>query len=526
MRKLTGSLGLAALIACCSQGFAQFQPGGPGGGFPGGAPGGGFPGGGPGGGFPGGPGGGFGRPGMGGMGGGPGGFDPANIANMMFDRVANGKSTLTISEYKSQRDPDASAKLAAWAAKNGITSGQVTREQFAGFMKERFAEMQANGGMRFGGAPGGAPGGGTPGVTMAVTSGPGGQPQVMTFNSPPGGGFPQFNPEEFAKNRFAELDTDKNNFINDGELQSPLKDALATVDTDKDGKVNLAEFTEFTKQQFASGGFPGMGGFVIPVPESERKVAVYRAGSLPKELPEWFSKLDTDKDAQVGLYEWKKGGKPASEFRDLDENSDGLVTVDEALIPTRVAERKRKVQENPGLVGALPEGAVAPNQNQGGWGGGGWGGGGWGGRGDWGRGDRGDRGDRGSSSSDKDKEREKMRESKDKSGASGGPPSESGRGDRPSRGDRASRGGPGGESPFGGRGSRGGPPGSMGGPGGESPFGGRGSRGGPPGSMGGPGAGPGGESPFSGRGGRGSRGDRGGPGGPPASPTGPTNGGR
>ena len=44
MRKLTGSLGLAALIACCSQSLAQFPPGG-GGGFPGGG-GGGFPGGG------------------------------------------------------------------------------------------------------------------------------------------------------------------------------------------------------------------------------------------------------------------------------------------------------------------------------------------------------------------------------------------------------------------------------------------------------------------------------------------------
>lgn len=479
----------------------------------------------------------MGGPGMGG----PGGFDPANIANMMFDRVANGKSTLTISEYKSQRDPEASAKLAAWAAKNGITSGQVTREQFAGFMKERFAEMQANGGMRFGGPPGGgAPGAapaGAPGATIAISGGPGGQPQVMTFNAPPGGGFPQFNPEEFAKNRFTELDTDKNNFINDGELQSPLKDALTMVDTDKDGKVNLAEFTEFTKQQFASGNFGGMGGFVIPVPESERKVAVYRAGSLPKELPDWFGKLDTDKDAQVGLYEWKKGGKPASEFRELDENSDGLVTVDEALIPTRVAERKRKVQENPGLVGALPEGAVAPNQMQGGWGGGWNGGGGWGGRGDWGRGDRGDwgRGDRGrntasGSASENEKDKEKMREAKDKerASASSGSPGESGRpgrGERGDRGDRSMRGSSG-ESPFGGRGGRGGP-GSMGppggAPGGESPFGGRGGRGGP-GGMGGPGGGPGGESPFGGRSGRGGRGGPpggpGGPGGPSASPPG------
>jgi len=413
MRSLTGPLALACLIACCSQVFGQLPPGG----------------------------GGFGRPGMGG----PGGFDPSNMANMIFDRASNGKSTLTISEYRSSRDPEASAKLAAWAARNGISSGQVTREQFAGFMKERFADMQANGGMRFGGPPIGGP----TGATMSINSGPGGQAQMMPMNVPYGGGFPPFNPEEYAKNRFAELDADKNNFINDSELQSFLKgavvDAILAVDTDKDGKVNLAEFTEFTKQQMASGVFPGMGGFLFPTPESERKVAVYRVGSLPKELPEWFGKLDIDKDGQVGLYEWKKGGNRTSEFRDLDENSDGLVTVDEALIPSRVAERRRLVQENPGLVGALPEGTLGPNQPQGGWGGSGWGG--W--RGDWGRSDRG--GPPGGSPSDRDKEREKKRESKEMKTISSGPTSEKERGDRQGRGDRKSRGGPGGESPFDGK---------------------------------------------------------------------------
>ena len=469
MRKLTGSLGLAALIACCSQCLAQFPPGG-GGGFPGGG-GGGFPGGG--GGFPGG-GGGFGRPGMGGPGGGMGGggFDPSAIANMIFDRTANGKSTITISEYKSQRDPEASAKLAAWAAKNGVTSGQINREQFANFMKERFTEMQAGGGMRFGGGP--APAGAPGASSVVAVAGPNGQ--VMTFNAPAGGGFTPPNPEEFAKNRFTELDTDKNSFINDAELQSPLKEALTTIDTDKDGKINLPEFTEYTKQQFGMGNFAGMGGFVIPVPESERKVAVYRAGSLPKELPEWFGQLDTDKDAQVGLYEWKKGGKPVGEFRDIDENSDGLVTVDEALIPTRIAARKKQVQESPGLVGALPEGSLAPSQNQGGWGGGGWGSGGWGGGG----GGRGGRSWGGGSPPGADPKVESGKEDKGGRGGRGGPPGgdASNSGDRPSRGDRSMRGGPGAEGGFGGRGGRGGPPGA-GTPGGEGATGGRGGRGGP-----------------------------------------------
>ncbi len=461
MRQITGSLTLVSLIACAAQVLGQFPPGGgqPGGGF--GGPGGGGFGGQPGGG-------GFGRPGGGGMGGGGMNFDPNAIAGMMFDRAAGGKPTMTISAYSSGRDPEASARLAAWATKNGITSGQVTREQFSAFFKERISTMQAQGGMRMGGGPGGPP----VGMTM-VAGGPdsNGQPQIQMQFAGGGGGWGGgggFNVEEMAKNRFAEVDANKNGFIDDAELVSPLKDVLAFVDTDKDGKVNLPEFTEFMKQQMGSGGFGGA--FNIPVPESEKKTAVYRVGKLPKELPEWFEKLDTDEDAQVGLYEWKKGGKPVQEFREIDENSDGLVTVDEALIPTRIAARKKLVAESPGLVGALPASSASPYQQSGGWGAG---------QPSGGRGMRG----------------------------MGGPGGEAGgRGGRGGRG----AGGPGGETgEVGGRGMRGaGGPGSAPGEGGGRSMRGAGGPGSAPGEGGGRSmratGGPGGET--SGKAGKGGRG--------------------
>ena len=490
MRQITGSLALVSLIACAAQVLGQFPPGGgqPGGGFggPGGGGFGGQPGGGGFGGQPGG--GGFGRPGGGGMGGGGMNFDPNAIAGMMFDRAAGGKPTMTISAYSSGRDPEASARLAAWATKNGITSGQVTREQFSAFFKERITDMQAQGGMRMGGAPGGPP------VGMTITAGgpdSNGQPQMqMQFGGGGGGGWGGgFNVEEMAKNRFAEVDANKNGFIDDAELVSPLKDALAFVDTDKDGKVNLPEFTEFMKQQMGSGGFGGA--FNIPVPESEKKTAVYRVGKLPKELPEWFEKLDTDKDAQVGLYEWKKGGKPVQEFREIDESSDGLITVDEALIPTRIAARKKQIAESPGLVGALPAGSASPYQQSGGWGGG---------QPSGGRGMRGMGGPGGAPGEAGGRGGPGM-------GGPGGAPGEAG-----GRGMRGA-GGPGGApGEAGGRGMRG-----AGGPGGApGEAGGRGMRGaGGPGSAPGEGGGrgmrgaggtggPGGEtSGKSGRGGRG-----------------------
>ncbi|MFM7112169.1 MAG: hypothetical protein ACKO26_13570, partial [Planctomycetota bacterium] len=102
---MRGQMGVAVLVALISgMALAQFpQPGGDRGGF-------------------GGDRGGFGRGGgFGGPGGGPGGggFDPSQFAGMAFDRASNGKPTITISEYTSRMDPEASKKLAEWASKRG-----------------------------------------------------------------------------------------------------------------------------------------------------------------------------------------------------------------------------------------------------------------------------------------------------------------------------------------------------------------------------------------------------------------------
>jgi hypothetical protein len=63
----------------------------------------------------------------------------------------------------------------------------------------------------------------------------------------------------------------------------------------------------------------------------DKRPTVYRATNLPKGLPTWFAQLDTDKDGQVGLYEWKTAGRPLSEFQQWDLNGDGFITVEEAM---------------------------------------------------------------------------------------------------------------------------------------------------------------------------------------------------
>jgi Ca2+-binding EF-hand superfamily protein len=57
-------------------------------------------------------------------------------------------------------------------------------------------------------------------------------------------------------------------------------------------------------------------------------------------LPAWFTTLDTDKDGQVGLYEWRKAGKATATFNEMDLDQDGLLTRDEYLRFLKLSEKK------------------------------------------------------------------------------------------------------------------------------------------------------------------------------------------
>lgn len=140
--------------------------------------------------------------------------------------------------------------------------------------------------------------------------------------------------------------------------------------------------------------------------EEERPVAM-RYGKLPKDLPSWFEDYDTDKDGQVGLYEWRKAGKPMADFTAMDLNGDGFVTADEYLrfsrqenINTKIAayeETGVKPGSGWGLGTAGPSagGDTKGKGGPGGWGGPKGGDSGGPGKGDGGKGDRPDRGDKG-----------------------------------------------------------------------------------------------------------------------------------
>jgi hypothetical protein len=273
-----------------------------------------------------------GRGGWGGdrFGGGRGNFDP----NEMFNRMANGKEVWVRSEIT---NPWGQQMFDMMAQRVGATDGQITRQQYVAYMQQRMAE-------RTGGQPPAAPGS-TPAPTASPgtpTPPPGGPP------GGPGGRSPAEAMSGWAESMFRRLDLNGDGVLNYDEMPDALKTEREKWDTNHDGFIDLNEFKAYFEarmQQFQvdRGGSPWGGGFgagwgggweQAPAEEEDKKPVVYKTGNLPKDLvakAPWFEQLDTDKDAQIGLYEWKASGRSIEEFEAIDRNGDGFLTVDEVL---------------------------------------------------------------------------------------------------------------------------------------------------------------------------------------------------
>lgn len=143
-----------------------------------------------------------------------------------------------------------------------------------------------------------------------------------------------------AVKTFEKFDEDGNGKLSSDEMSPEFRAKLGRWDANRDGVVGPEEYWAYYQDRLrsisedvATGKIDlGLkrGGPVIP-PAEERRPIMFRAGKLPKTLPVWFTKLDTDMDGQVSLYEWRKGGKSLKEFGDADRNADGLITAEETL---------------------------------------------------------------------------------------------------------------------------------------------------------------------------------------------------
>ncbi|MBY0232089.1 MAG: hypothetical protein K2W96_22660, partial [Gemmataceae bacterium] len=238
-----------------------------------------------------GPGGGFGRGGGfggGGKRGGGGGFqmNPDVFFNMMAGKDKEGKQrdVIVVSEYEApmwSRETTAQVrdKLNAYLSKRGISDGKMTREIYAGYFEEQRSSW---------GGGGKAGGGGEGGFGRGGGFGKGGE----------GGGWGKGGGEGWTR----------------GE--------------DKGGREEKRAAPPPAKEN------PGKG--------LDKRPVVFRYGKLPtKELPSWFVELDTDKDGQVGLYEWRAAKRATKEFRDYDLNGDGFITAEECIAVQKEADAKK-----------------------------------------------------------------------------------------------------------------------------------------------------------------------------------------
>jgi hypothetical protein len=125
---------------------------------------------------------------------------------------------------------------------------------------------------------------------------------------------------DFLRSEWGRWDANRDGVIDFQEYQAYYQAGLKTLSAKvATGEIDLKlpPGVQFPKQPAA--------------PAEEKRPLIFRAGKLPAGLPDWFAQLDKDNDAQVGLYEWRKGGGKIDEFTKIDRNGDGHLTVEETL---------------------------------------------------------------------------------------------------------------------------------------------------------------------------------------------------
>lgn len=160
---------------------------------------------------------------------------------------------------------------------------------------------------------------------------------------PPGAVPPSIQAEQ-ARKLFGKLDLNSDGVLHADEMSEALHSERGRWDANRDGSIDPEEYGAYYQvrlrglsEQVASGQInagTGSGGptrGTVPPSGEDARPTVYRAANLPPGLPDWFAKLDTDGDAQLGLYEWKRSGRPLDEFERMDRNGDGFLTIEELL---------------------------------------------------------------------------------------------------------------------------------------------------------------------------------------------------
>lgn len=146
--------------------------------------------------------------------------------------------------------------------------------------------------------------------------------EIGTAKRLPEGTVPPSVQVEQAGKLFRKLDLNGDGLLNYDEMSDAVRSERGRWDTNRDGFIDRNEYWAYYQGRLRS---------LAEAVTQEPRPVVYHAGKLPPGLPNWFVKLDTDGDGQVGLYEWKLSGRPFQEFEGVDRNGDGFLTAEELL---------------------------------------------------------------------------------------------------------------------------------------------------------------------------------------------------
>jgi hypothetical protein len=154
--------------------------------------------------------------------------------------------------------------------------------------------------------------------------------------------------DEDADKAFRVLDKNADGELEREEFTGPLKDDKVRTDSDSNGRINKDEYRGYFRKKVT-----------VKTDAILEKSAEARGPDgkpLVKNgkdgLPDWFTTLDIDKDAQVSLFEWRKDGRVLMTYTEMDLNGDGLLTRDEYLRYVRMkenddAQKRREEEQKP-----------------------------------------------------------------------------------------------------------------------------------------------------------------------------------
>jgi Ca2+-binding EF-hand superfamily protein len=144
---------------------------------------------------------------------------------------------------------------------------------------------------------------------------------------------------------FRVLDRDGDGKLEPEEMTTKLREEKPRADTDGNGRIDKDEYRTYFRQRVVLNTDAA-----IKAMDQLQKLSA--DGKTPAKpgvgtggLPSWFTDLDTDKDAQIALSEWRKSGREIAAFMEMDLDDDGLLTKDEYARFAKMKEREAAAKE-------------------------------------------------------------------------------------------------------------------------------------------------------------------------------------